>query len=169
MVNVTVPVGVPRDPASVTTAVKVTCWPTVDGFNDDVSVVIVACEFAAFTVCVGSDPLLGLTFVSPLYAAETECGPTVRVEVGNFAWSTPPTTESGTGVSDWPSIVKVTDPVGVPWNPAAVTTAVNVTRSPTVDGFNEDDTIVTVAGRACDPTAFENAEVFPIESVAVAV
>ncbi len=60
--------------------------------------VIVDCKFAGFTVCVGSDPLLGLTFASPLYAAKTECCPTVRVEVGNCAWSTPPTTDSGTGV-----------------------------------------------------------------------
>lgn len=37
--NVTVPVGVPA--AAVTVAVKVTDWPQVDGFNEDVNVVVV--------------------------------------------------------------------------------------------------------------------------------
>ena len=50
-----------------------------------------------------------------------------------------------------------------------MTIAVNVTCWPTVDGFNDDVTVVIVAGKAGDPTAFENAEVFPLGSVAVAV
>ena len=115
MVNVTVPVGVPAEAPGETTAVKVTCWPTVDGLSEDVSVVVVACKLGAFTVCVGSDPLLGLTFASPLYAAETVCDPAVSVDVVNCASSAPPTTASGTGVCAWPSMVKVTVPVGVPW------------------------------------------------------
>ena len=65
----------------------------------------------------------------------------------NCASSTPPTTESGTGVCACPSMVKVTVPVGVPANPDAVTIAVNVTCWPTVDGFNDDDTAVVEAGR----------------------
>jgi len=36
--NVTVPVGVPD---AATVAVKVTLWPNVDGFTDDVIVVVV--------------------------------------------------------------------------------------------------------------------------------
>ena len=84
MVNVTVPVGVPANPGAVTTAVNVTCWPTVDGFNEDVSVVVVDCEFGEFTVCVGSDPLLGLTLASPLYAAVTECCPAASVEINEL-------------------------------------------------------------------------------------
>ena len=39
--------------------------------------VVVAWRFGALTVCVGSEPVLGATFVSPLYAAETVCGPAV--------------------------------------------------------------------------------------------
>ncbi len=66
-------------------------------------------------------------------------------------------------------MVKITVPVGVPANPGAVTIAVNVTCWPTVDGFNDDETAVIVAGRGSEPTAAENAEVFPFGSVAVAV
>jgi hypothetical protein len=169
MVKVTVPVGVPANVPGETTAVKVTCWPTVEGFKDNASVVVVAGRFDELTVCVGSDPLLGLTFVSPLYAAETECGPAVSVDVTNCASSTPPTTASAMGVCACPSMVKVTVPVGVPANPGAVTIAVNVTGWPTVDGFNDADTEVIVAGSPGAPTALENSEVFPFGSVAVAV
>lgn len=66
-------------------------------------------------------------------------------------------------------MVKVIVPVGVPWNPDAVTTAVKVTCWPTVEGFADDDTAVTEAASACDPATVENAEVSPLGSVAVAV
>ena len=70
MVKVTVPVGVPAEPDAATSAVKVTCSPTIDGFNEEwsvvVVVVVVGCTVAAFTVWVGSDPLLALTLLSPL-------------------------------------------------------------------------------------------------------
>jgi hypothetical protein len=66
-------------------------------------------------------------------------------------------------------MVKVTVPVGVPADTPGETTAVKVTGWPTVDGFHEDDTVVTVASSAADRAAFENAEVFPVGSVAVAV
>jgi hypothetical protein len=51
--NVTVPVGTvvfPLGPA--TAAVNVTCCPAVDGFCDDVTVVVVAGSVDAFTTCV---------------------------------------------------------------------------------------------------------------------
>ncbi len=54
--NVTVPVGVP-DPA-VTVAVKVTLWPNVDGFKDDITVVVVVAGGGAFTVCVNTGEVL---------------------------------------------------------------------------------------------------------------
>ena len=73
------------------------------------------------------------------------------------------------GRLSWPSIVKVTVPVGVPWNPGAVTTAVNVTCWPTVDGFNgRHHRRAWPAAPACQ-RRFENAEVSPTGSVAVAV
>jgi hypothetical protein len=50
--NVTVPVGVPE--AVATVAVKVTLWPNVDGFKDEVTVVVVVAGGAAFTVCVNA-------------------------------------------------------------------------------------------------------------------
>jgi len=48
--NVTVPVGVPE--AVDTVAVKVTLWPNVEGFKDEVTVVVVDAGGAAFTTCV---------------------------------------------------------------------------------------------------------------------
>jgi hypothetical protein len=42
MVKVTVPVGVPVIPCAATTAVKVTAWPTVEGFADELNVADVA-------------------------------------------------------------------------------------------------------------------------------
>ena len=58
--NVTVPVGVPLP---LTVAVKVTCWPNVDGFDDDVSVVVV---LLLFTVCVTAADVLDSKLESPL-------------------------------------------------------------------------------------------------------
>ena len=81
------------------------------------------------------------------------CEPAESVEVVNWASSTPPTTESDTGVCAWPSIVNVTVPVGVPGYDGAVTTAVNVTGWPTVAGFSDDETVVVEAGRDASPTA----------------
>jgi hypothetical protein len=68
-------------------------------------------------------------------------------------------------------MVKVTVPVGVPWNPCAVTTAVKVTCWPTVDGLDDEDTVVTDAdaGSDGDPLALENEDVSPFGSVAVTV
>jgi hypothetical protein len=65
--------------------------------------------------------------------------------------------------------VNVTVPVGVPEYDGAVTTAVKVTVWPSVEGFDDDETAVCVAGSTCDPVAYENSEVFPDGSVAVAV
>jgi hypothetical protein len=54
--NVTVPVGVPE--AVVIVAVKVTLCPNVDGFKDEVTVVVVVAGGGAFTVCVIAGELL---------------------------------------------------------------------------------------------------------------
>jgi len=63
--NVTVPVGVP-DPGATgeTVAVNVTGCPAVDGFSDEVTVVVV---FVLLTTCglPVSDPVLPLKFPSP--------------------------------------------------------------------------------------------------------
>ena len=54
--NVTVPVGVPE--AVDTVAVKVTLWPKVEGFKDEVTVVVVVAGGAAFTTCVNTGDVL---------------------------------------------------------------------------------------------------------------
>src|SRR5438093_13600652 len=63
-VKLTVLVGVPDpEPVSVTVAVKVTDWPEVDGFNEDVTAVAVD---ALPIVCVKVADVLALKFASPL-------------------------------------------------------------------------------------------------------
>ena len=72
--NVTVPVAVEGE----TVAVNVTAEPYVDGFNDDATVMVV---LTLFTVCVNTDDVLLLSFVSPPYEAVIECDPTDNVDV----------------------------------------------------------------------------------------
>ena len=85
----------------------------------------------------------------------------------NWAWSLPPTSATVTGVCAWPSMVKVTVPVGVPEYVGAVTVAVKVTCSPTDDGLTDDarvgvDVLRTGALTVCVgsepllPTTFES-------------
>jgi hypothetical protein len=144
IVKVTLPDGLPPVPPGATVAVNVTGWPTVDELTEDASVVVVAAKSGAVTVSVGSDPLLAFTFASPLYNADTVCGPAESVAMVTWAWSLLPTRASGTGVCACPSIVKVTMPVGVPSYEGAVTTAVKVTACPDVDGFALEVSVVVV-------------------------
>ena len=57
--NCTVPVG-PEE--GLTVAVKVTCCPNVDGFNDDISAVVVV---DALTVCVRAEDVLPVKLPLP--------------------------------------------------------------------------------------------------------
>jgi len=57
--NCTVPVPEAGD----TVAVNVTDWPAVEGFKDDVNVVVLA---ALFTVCVRTVEVLAVVLASPL-------------------------------------------------------------------------------------------------------
>ena len=77
--KVTVPVAVPA--VAVTLAVKVTRCPLMEGFSDEVSVVVVV----AFTVCVTDDDVLVKNFVSPLYTAVIVWFPGARADVVNVA------------------------------------------------------------------------------------
>ena len=71
-----------RGLAPVTVAVKVTDWPTVDGFKDEVSVVTVVTGVIDSL----SDADVLVAFVlSPLYTAEIVCVPTESAEVVNAA------------------------------------------------------------------------------------
>ena len=64
MVKITVPVGVPAPGATaLTVAVKVTVWPDTEGFNEELTVVVV---LALLTVCVKSGEVLPLKLPSPL-------------------------------------------------------------------------------------------------------
>src|SRR2546426_9171331 len=66
--NVTVPVGVPAPgDTALTVAVNVTDTPNVDGFNDELTVVVL---LAWLTVCVRSAEVLLLKLTSLVYVAE---------------------------------------------------------------------------------------------------
>jgi hypothetical protein len=129
-----VPVGVP--PVPVTVAVNVTDWPTVEGFTEEVSAVVLA---FVLTTCVTTVDVLVAKFESPEYFAVIECDPTASVDVANVA-----TPELSVPV---PSVVapsrNVTVPVGVP--PVPVTVAVNVTDWPAVEGLTEEVSVVVLA------------------------
>ena len=60
--NCTVPVGMPAPGAALTVAVNVTDWPNIEGFKEDVTLVVV---LAGFTTCETADEVLVAKFVSP--------------------------------------------------------------------------------------------------------
>jgi len=113
--NVTVPVAVEGE----TVAVNVTAEPYVDGFNDDATVMVV---LTLFTVCVNTDDVLLLSFVSPPYEAVIECDPTVSVDVLYVAFPllTVPV----------PNVVLPSLKVTVPVASEGESVAVNVTEEP---------------------------------------
>ena len=79
--NCTCPVGVPDE--DVTRPVNVTDCPLFDGFNDDVTVVVVE-PLDALTVCV-SDPWLPEKLASPEYVTVIACVPVARPVVSDAA------------------------------------------------------------------------------------
>jgi hypothetical protein len=134
-VNLTVPVGVP--PAEVMVAVRVMDDPDVDGFAEEVTVVVVdppvtTCESAVLTL-LAKPPV-------PLKVATIECVPTARAVVAKVALPAETATFDANVVA--PS-VKVTVPVGVP--PVEVMVAVKVTDDPDADGFADELNAVLVA------------------------
>src|SRR5205809_7668188 len=75
--NVTVPVGTPVAGATaLTVELKVTVWPTVEGFGEEVRLVL---EFAAFTVWVRTGDVLAANVALALNAAVRERLRTARV------------------------------------------------------------------------------------------
>ena len=118
--NVTVPVETAVPGALATTvAVNVTDWPLIDGFCDEITVVVVA---SLFTVWVKGEAVLALKLESPLYAAVMEFAPTASVEVVKLAWPVPSRFEVPSVVAPF---LNVTVPVGMP--PLELTVAVKVT------------------------------------------
>src|SRR5262249_4814771 len=131
---VTVPVGVPAP--EVTVAVNVTDWPTTDGFWLDVRPVVVAAPITTWSAVL--DVLAAKPVAPP--AAATVGGPATRDAEGRRVGAERITV---TVETELPSMVKVTEPLGVP--AAEVTVAVNVTDWPTTDGFWLDVRLVVVA------------------------
>ena len=141
--NVTVPLGVPA-PGGITEtiAVKVTDWPSTDGFTEELTVVLVD---ALFTVWVIGLLVLGTKLPSPLYVAVIECDPAVSIFVAKVA--RPELTVPVPKVV--PPSRKVTVPDGFPDAVEGIKIdAVNVTDWPYTDGFCEDATVIVVGVNA---------------------
>jgi hypothetical protein len=138
--NEMVPVSVPAV-AEVEVAVKVTVCPAVDGFKDETTVVVVAAvPAAAFTTCDTAGEVLEAKGPPPKYRAVMECVPCASVVVVSVAL--PAVNEMGLLIPFAPSknsTLPVTGPA------VEVTVAVNVTPTPTVDGFSDEVTTVEVA------------------------
>ena len=129
IVNVTLPDGLPAVPLGETMAVKVTGWPTVDGLSDDVNVVVVVVPADRRDDRLrGQRPLLAthVCIAAVRRRDRVRAGRERRGgELGLVAAAARP--EGVTGDCAWPSMVKVTVPVGVPGVRGAVTVAVKVT------------------------------------------
>ena len=156
--NETVPVVVPApgDPAA-TVAVSVTDCPNVDGFSEEVTVVVV---FALLTTCVSTADVLALKLPSPLYWTVIEWLPTDNAEVEHMACDEPfSATFEQIGLA--PS-KNVAVPVGVPApGVTAATVPVKTTFCPETDGFCDDVTVVVVF--ALLTTCVSTADVLPLK------
>jgi len=138
--NVTVPVGTPVAGATaLTVELKVTVWPTVEGFGEEVRLVL---EFPAFTVCVRTADVLAANVAFPLNAAVREWLPTARVVTLSEAL---PLTSVTVPSAVAPSL-NVTVPVGTP--APDVTVALSVTVWPSEDGLGVLLMVVEVAAAA---------------------
>jgi hypothetical protein len=113
--------------AGVRFAVKVTVWPKVEGFADELTVTPAG---ALLTVWVNTADVLAELFASPLYAAVTECVPTASEETAKVA--APPLTVLV------PSTAAPSRNCTLPVAVAGDNFAVNVTLCPKVDGFAEE-------------------------------
>src|SRR5207245_2016749 len=138
--NVTVPVGTPVAGATaLTVELRVTVWPTVEGFGEEVRLVL---EFPAFTVCVRTADVLAANVAFPLNAAVSEWLPTARVVTLSEAL---PLTSVTVPSVVAPSL-NVTVPVGTP--AAGVTVALVVTDVTTGPGLGGLVVVVEVAAAA---------------------
>jgi hypothetical protein len=159
--NVTVPVGVPL-PDGVTVAVNVTTCPTIDGFKDEASIVVVA--VFATTFCVIAGDVLPFELVSPPYSAVTVWRPMPRVERGKVA---DPFTNDAVPSTVFAPCLKVTVPVALPPY-CPVTVATKLTVWPTVEGFGLEFNVVVVPALPtdCDTAEDTLAPTFPFPAYA---
>src|SRR3984893_11561919 len=134
----TLPVGA----VPATLAVKVTFTPTVDGFSELMSVVVLAvCD--ELTTCDNGALLDGLLAPSPEYAATMVCVPKLNAAVLHTAVRVLPAPASAAAPQP-PMVLPPSVKFRVPVGPLPVTDAVNVTPAPTDDGFAELDRAVVV-------------------------
>jgi hypothetical protein len=138
--NVTDPVGTP-EVAGTTVATNVTSCPSFEGLGNDRSDVVVAWLFTVWTRTL---EVLIPCPMSPLYFAVTLCGPTVnefdeRVTTPLFEAT------KGTVPRLFIPSAKLTEPVGSTPSPV-VTVAVKVIRCPAEEGFDDEVSVMLVAG-----------------------
>src|SRR5208337_4982991 len=122
----------------VTTAVKVTACPYVDGLGEDESAVVVA---TLLTTCFTAFDVLAAHWISPPHTTLIALAPARNVEVVKLA---EPPLNDPVPSTVVPSLnVTVSPSGGAP--ELEVTTAVKVTACPYVDGLGEDESAVVVA------------------------
>src|SRR5262249_26461194 len=132
MVNVTVPVGVPWPAiAGATVALKLTASPGLDGFSDEVSVVVLALRISSVIVWL----VVGRRAPWRVCRAKTLWKPRVSVLVGYRA---SPDASSATVATTLPSMLMSTKPdggVGKPPGVTSKTVSVKVTIWPSPPGL----------------------------------
>lgn len=136
--KMTVPAGAIVPAEGVTVVVNVTAWPYVEGFGEDVTLVLVA---IALTVCVNTGEMLPLKLVLPAYTAVIGCAPPYNFVVVKAAC---PLFSVMVAKLALPSL-RMTVPVGTIVPEDCVTTAVKVTAWPYAEGFSDDPKLVLVA------------------------
>src|SRR5262245_18613891 len=126
--------GIGTAETGLTVAVKVTDSPWTERLPEETTVTEVS---TGFTDC-WNDPLLGPRSLSPLYTAPMTCGPPERGPVLKLAVPS----DRSTGSPEFtPSTWNCTTPVGVPAPWPSDTVAVNVTRSPSAEGFAAESSV----------------------------
>src|SRR3989454_2753522 len=139
--KVTVPVGTPAP--DVTVELRVTVWPTIDGFGVEVKLVDVAAAAGALTTWFTVAEVLTANVALPLYVAVSGWVPTVSVDVTSEAVPLTSVTVPSTVA---PSL-NVTVPVGTP--AAGATVELGVTAGTLGAGSGVQGRVVEVA--AGDP------------------
>src|SRR5579863_475018 len=135
--NATIPVGVPPY-CGTTVAVKATLCPTVDGFGEETSVVVVVAWFTTSPSC---DEALPAKVAFPAYTAVMGCASATWKTLLKFA--RPPLSIAVPMMTG--PFMNTTHPVGVP--PLPETVAVKDTDWPTAVGFSDETRLVVVAVR----------------------
>ena len=135
LLNVTEPAATPPYCPD-TVAVRLTDCPKLDGFIDEVNVVV---ELALVTVWLTAVDVLPAKFESPVYTAVIEFVPTGSVVVAKTA--EPPLSDTVPRLVL--PLLNITVPVATPPN-CPDTAAVRLTDCPKLEGFSDDFKVVEV-------------------------